>query len=452
MWKKHSPKRRRGQALIMTTLCLIPMFGLVGLAVDLGWMEFIKKSAQSAADAAAMASLLQFQSTLYSTDFTCGINGVICQGPTECSTITTGYLHSGCAYAQLNGFTSSPTGNQYVSSQSGVGVPPTAPGVNSSAYWVTVRVNQTVPQLFSAVLGNSTGRVAARATAALNPARDCIYVMDPAGSDAIHMNGNASLISSCGVYVNSNNPTALNGVGGVTLSASEIDIVGNYSFAGTLNPDPPSTGVAVMADPLANLPAPTVPAGCDNANTYQVNTNGTVNLSPGVYCGGIYVKKGTANFTPGLYILKGGGLATQDSNSIITGSGVTIYNTYDPASPKAWINTYGPINIVANSVATLSAPTSGTYAGVLLMEDRRLTPTSCGGTICTDNWGGGSLSSFTGIIYGRSSLMNFYGNAAMSAYTVIVAYRLAMNGTTDVNNDYSSLPTGNPIKVTALVE
>jgi hypothetical protein len=35
---------------------------------------------------------------------------------------------------------------------------------------------------------------------------------------------------------------------------------------------------------------------------------------------------------------------------------------------------------------------------------------------------------------------------------IIVAYRLAMNGTTDINNDYSSLPTGNPIKITALVE
>jgi len=434
----------------MTTLALVPMFGLMGLAVDLGWMEYTKKSAQTAADAAAMAALLQFQSTTFSTTVTCGVGGVVCQAPTSCNPAPTSYLHSGCDYAQLNGFSSS--GNQYVSLQAGTGAPPTAPTVLSSTYWVTARVNQTVPQLFSAVLGNSTGRVAARATAALNPARDCIYVMDPAGSDAVHMNGSASLVSSCGLYVNSNNPTALNGVGGVTLSASEIDIVGNYSFAGTLNPDPPSTGVAVMADPLANLPAPTVPAGCDNANTYQVNTNGTVNLSPGVYCGGIYVKKGIANFTPGLYILKGGGLATQDSNSFITGSGVTIYNTYDPASPKAWINTYGPINIVANSVATLSAPTSGTYAGVLLMEDRRLTPTSCAGTICTDNFGGGSSSSFTGIIYGRSSLMNFYGNAAMSAYTIIVAYRLAMNGTTDVNNDYSSLPTGNPIKVTALVE
>src|SRR6476660_4661002 len=352
MRKKHSPNRHRGQALIMVTLALIPMFGLLGLAVDLGWMEFTKKSAQTAADAAAMAAVLQFQSTLFSTTVTCGVGGVVCQAPTSCSPAPTSYLHSGCDYAQLNGFSSA--GNQYVSLEAGTGAPPTASGVLSASYWVTARVNQTVPQLFSAVLGNYTGRVAARATAALNPARDCIYVMDPAGSDAIHMNGSANLTSSCGVYINSNNPTALVGVGTVTLSASEIDIVGNYSFAGTLNPDPPSTSVATMPDPLRNLPAPTVPAGCDYTNTV-VNPpgHGTVTLSQGVYCGGIYVKNGTANFNPGTYILKGGGLSTQDTNSHITGTGVTFYNTYDPASPNPAINTYSPFNIVAGSTATL---------------------------------------------------------------------------------------------------
>jgi len=436
----------------MTTLALIPMFGIIGLAVDLGWMEFTKKSAQTAADAAVMAALLKFQSTSYSTDFTCGVGGVVCQAPTSCSPAMGNHLDSGCLYAQLNGFTSS--GNQYVTMQSGVGVPPTATGVQSSAYWVTARVNQSVPQLFSAVLGNANGLVSARATAALNPARDCIYVMDPAGSDAIHMNGTPSLTSSCGVYINSNNPTALLGVGTPILTASEIDIVGNYSFAGTLNPNPPSTGIAQMGDPLANLPAPSVPAGCDHTN-YVVNPpgpGGTDTLSPGVYCGGISVKNGTAAFTPGLYIMKGGGLSTQDTNSHITGTGVTIYNTYDPTSSDPHINTYSPINIVAGSTSTLSAPTSGTYAGVLIFEDRSITTTSCGGSICTDNFGGGAAGAYTGIIYGPKSLMNFYGNSSLTTYTVIVAYRMAMNGTTAINNDYSSLPTGNPIKVTALVE
>ncbi len=124
MWKKHSPNKHRGQALIMTTLSLIPMFGLMGLAVDLGWMEFTKKSAQTAADAAAMAAVLQYQSTTFSTTITCGVGGVVCQAPTSCSPAPTSYLHSGCDYAQANGFSSS--GNQYVSLESGTGAPPTA--------------------------------------------------------------------------------------------------------------------------------------------------------------------------------------------------------------------------------------------------------------------------------------------------------------------------------------
>jgi len=149
--------RHRACEKILVTLTLIPMFGLLGLAVDLGWMEFTKKSAQTAADAAAMTALPQFQSTTFSTTFTCGVGGVVCQAPTSCSPAPTRYLHTGCDYAQLNGFSS--TGSQYVSMESGTGAPPTAPNVLSSSYWVTARVNQTVPQLFSAVLGNATGRL-----------------------------------------------------------------------------------------------------------------------------------------------------------------------------------------------------------------------------------------------------------------------------------------------------
>src|SRR5258708_8903090 len=98
MLKKFFSKRPRGQALIMTTMALVPMFGLMGLAVDLGWMEFTKKSAQSAADAAAMAPVLQFQNTIFSTDLTCGNGGVICPPPTSCPTPTSAHLHSGCPH------------------------------------------------------------------------------------------------------------------------------------------------------------------------------------------------------------------------------------------------------------------------------------------------------------------------------------------------------------------
>jgi len=205
-----------------------------------------------------------------------------------------------------------------------------------------------------------------------------------------------------------------------------------------LNPNPPSTAVAQMGDPLANLQAPSVPAGCD-FNNFQANGNTTLN--PGTYCGGIAIHNSNATMNPGLYILKGGGLTTQSANSHLTGTGVTIFNTYDAT------HSYGPLSINANSTVNLTAPTSGTDSAILIMEDRRITA----GTY-TDSFGGGSSQSYTGIIYAPKSNTTYYGNASNSAYTIMVSYRLQMVGTSTINNDYSSLPTGNPIKITALVE
>ena len=251
--------------------------------------------------------------------------------------------------------------------------------------------------------------------------------MDRAGADALSMSGTPNLVSACGVYINSSNATALHGNGTPTLTASEIDIVGNYSFAGTLNPDPPSTGVATMADPLANLRAPSVPAGCDYTG-YSVTGGVAVTLSPGVYCGGIFIGKAVATFSPGMYILKGGGLSTQNANSHILGTGVTIY------IPTTRLNS--PFDFKATSTVDLTAPTAGSYAGVLVMEDETLTA----GTY-SDNFGGGSGQAFTGIIYAPKSNMNYSGNASTSAYTIMVTYRLYMVGTSTIN---SSLPTGTP--------
>ena len=52
----NKPNPRRGQALLSVTFALIAMCGLLGLAVDLGWAYFVKKSAQSSADAAALSA------------------------------------------------------------------------------------------------------------------------------------------------------------------------------------------------------------------------------------------------------------------------------------------------------------------------------------------------------------------------------------------------------------
>jgi len=411
---------------------------------DLGYMYFVKKSAQNAADAAAMAGLLQFQWGLGGSGATCGVGGVVCQNPTSCSPAPSDYLNSACLYAAQNGFSAS--GNQNVTVAAGTGTPPTAAGVNSLGYWVTVRVTQTVPQLFMAAMGFSNGSVAARATAATTPARDCIWIMDPSDPDALYMNGTTELSSSCGVYVDSSNADALSGVGGATLKASEIDIVGGYSWHGTIVPDPPTTGVSPRPDPAAYLAMPSTSGmTIQSASLDTINKNTT--LEPGIYIGGIYVKKAVVTLAAGTYVIEGGGVSTQNANSTIQGSGVTIYNTCSTPGSCGSGSNYAPFSLSGNSNITLTAPTSGTYTGILIMEDRSIPA----GTY-SDSFGGGSSAAYTGVIYSPKSNVTMYGNSSLTAYTTIVAYTLSMVGTTYLNDDYSSLSGGNPLKVTALVE
>jgi hypothetical protein len=445
-------KTRQGQSLILVTFALVPMVAFIGFVTDFGRMHYLQKSAQAAADAAALAAVYRFNSTMAGSSFSCSI-GWMCNQPSRtCPDLTnaTNPVEAACLYAKNNGFsTANPRQNVLIESQVTPQLP-TAPGVRNAAWWITVRVSQTVPQLFSAVLGNRTGTISARASAAVQPGLGCVYALDPTASGAFYQNGTTSFSSACGIYVNSNSPTsAMLGNGGAVLKASLINVVGGVDWQGTISPEP-NTGVAPITDPLSYLtpPAPCSSTGGCNAadcsahpNTEIINSDTT--LLPGVYCGGIKVKNGTATFSSGTYIIVGGGISTQDTNSHIVGSDLFFYNTYN--STKA----YRPLDFNANSDVRISAGTTGDYQGVLMMQDR-----TCCSTMPVESFQGGATSFFEGIVYAPNSLVEFAGNASLdfSHYTIVIARRFTVQGTGTMNNDFSKLSGGNPIKSVALVE
>ena len=153
-------------------------------------MQYIQKSAQTAADAAARSAAARFNSTIGGSNFTCADYPWICNVdqwtcPADL-TSAANPIETACLYAKQNDFYTN-NANQNVTIVSNVtATPPTAPGVNSAGWWITVRVAQRVPQLFSAALGNRTGLVAARSTAAVTPATACVYVLDPTGTAAYY--------------------------------------------------------------------------------------------------------------------------------------------------------------------------------------------------------------------------------------------------------------------------
>jgi hypothetical protein len=447
-------KRTRGQVMLLVTVALIPMLGLVGLVSDIGYMQYIQNSAQTAADAAARSAAARFNSTIGGANFTCGDYPWICHvDPWTCPADLTSAadpIETACLYAKQNGFYTN-NANQNVTIVSNVtATPPTAPGVNTAGWWITVRVAQRVPQLFSAALGNRTGLVAARSTAAVTPATACVYVLDPTGTAAYYQNGSTTFSSACGIYVDSNSPTAMQNSGNAIVQASEYQIVGGIDWHGTITPNP-TTGVAPFPDPLRNLPVPSpcsTAGGCDSADCSahpnQTVINSDVTLSPGTYCGGIKVKNATVTFSPGQYFIVGGGISTQDSNSHIRGSNVFFYNTYNSTK------NYGTFDFNANSDVQLTAPTSGTYTGILAFQDRAC----CAAGSVTESFQGGATSFYEGTIYYPKSIVNFKGNPSLDIahYTIIVSWHLAIQGSSYMNNDYSHLVGGNPIKQVGLIE
>lgn len=218
----------RGQALVMVTLALIAMCGLMGLAVDLGWSFFVRKEARAAADAAAQAAVIDALSKLSGINgpYSCGQKGVACAPtPIPCGSATSN-LQVGCQYAGQNGFTDGGANNRQTVTIWANMNPPSFPpqpasNVTDVFYWVKVRITQTVPQLFSAVLGNAEGTVSAEATAAIARAivPGSLILINREG-DCVNMaTGQGGKNPVCGVNLTASGNGTTNVPGGIFMAS-----------------------------------------------------------------------------------------------------------------------------------------------------------------------------------------------------------------------------------------
>ena len=267
--RPQTRSRRSGQAVVMVGVGLIAMSGLMGLAVDLGWSYFVQRMEQAAADAAAMAGVNSAMDLLAAGATTFNCAGITCSpAASSCA----GNLSSSCTYATNNGFTEGGDGGrQHVFVNADIpdpspGAVPNgwAPGVNVR-YWVTVRITNSVPQLFSAVLGNTTGTVAARATAAitdgiingslitLNRENDPNQV---GGHTDVDINGGGGGITAQGPVIMSSNNAPLGTNGNPDFPPNPV------VRTGTSSPPPGATQMPdgpIFQDPFRGRGQPPVP-------------------------------------------------------------------------------------------------------------------------------------------------------------------------------------------------
>ncbi len=400
---------QRGQIIVLLVVSLVALAALVGVANDIGYAWRIRLKMQSVADAAAMAGA----DALY-------MGGSI--SPTAAAK----------AIATQNGFTDGAGTSINPNTVSVTVNNPPATGPNSgNSNAVEVIVAQAQPTFFLNVAGFSTLSVSARAVAAVTSSNNCMYSLNPSASGALKMAANSHVNSSCGLLVNSSNSSAVIGSSGATISAPSLGIVGNKSWSGASLPSNTTTGVASFSDPLAYEPTPSVSGSCTTLATVPSNT--TYSLAAGYYCGLNVHSNSTVNLTSsGTYSFDGN--VTLDANTSLNGTGVTLYFQS------------GSLSMSSNTVLNLSAPTSGTYAGIVIFQDRSdSTPLSLSSN---------SAMALTGAVYAPDSNLTLASNAFANVYSILVAstITIASNSTINLNNNYSSLPNGSPIKMAAMVE
>ena len=414
-------RNRRGSALAVTGVSLIVIMGVMALVLDGGLLMAERRHAQSVADASALAAAYSLFNH-YTLEKGLDPNGTA-------ATIAR-------AIASDNGYA-----NDVTTSTVTVNIPPLSGMFLGKSGYAEVLVRYNLPRCFSAVLGAGTMSVTARTVARgiSSPTSPAILLLDPHMPLALNAvgNGNATVTGGGSIVVNSNNAQAGNSVGNGNVSATNINFSGSYSasgngqFVGTVK-----TYAAPTVDPLSRLPVPnpatmTVQSG----SNYQIHTAGTYTLQPGVYTGGITItaSSGTITLNPGVYYMQGGGFF--DTGGIdVTGSGVTIYNA--PTS------TNDQVKLAGNGDVTLSPPTSGTYKGVSIFQDRT-------STAVIDLTGNGAMS-LSGTIYSAGAEVDLTGNGSISLLgSQIIANNLNVAGNGAVNVNYD--PYLSPVRDTRIV-
>jgi hypothetical protein len=421
---------------VIVALLMVVLFGFMAVAIDLGVLRYQKRQMQTVADAAAIAGALNLP--LYAAT-----------GGTTLEFPNVGVTAGAQIAASQNGFTSGGNNTLTVTS-------PPADGPHAGiSGCVEVIASQAQSTYFANILGIKSMTAAARAVACQTSSSNCIYVTNTSGTD-VTVTGSGSggnLNASCGIVVNSSSPSAISVVGsggGGQISATSIGVVGKPGYTdtgGKITPTPVSN-IIPASDPLAYLQSeePT-PGTCVTPNPSPIMTSATLN--PGTYCGGLSIVtsgSATVTFNPGLYILTGSstGISFTASGTLtVNGAGVTFYN--DTTSGSMSFTSSGSTNF------NLTAPTTGTYAGILMFQNQNNT---AAGTVTAS---GSTTEIFQGAIYFPNAPLNYTasGSSGAAAYSIIVAKTLNItgSGTSAIHDTYTSLPGGlSPIQTAVLVE
>lgn len=391
-----------GASFVYLGMALAALTGFAGLAVDVGHWYSTQRSAQSAADSAAVAAAFE-----------------VYWGGDEASARIVAKEQ-----AALNGF-DAPEATVTVNS------PPSSGPSSGDTGAVEVIIDRPTTGFFSAIFQQKLPvNIRTRAVASRVPGTAaCMVALAPSGV-AVEVNSGSTLdATGCAIYINSTDPGALTSNGGSNVNAEEINIAPGGSTSGS-GISPPAQSAPALPDPMAYLAEPIKANDPCDYTSKEVLSDETLN--PGVYCNDLKVdNNATATFTRGTYIIRGGQFLVNSGSTIKTlpGQGVTFY-----------IADEAVVTLNSGSFADLEgAPLGEEFPGILFYQAR--TNSSKNLELNSDTG-----SKFVGVIYypnGQVVVNSASSIGGTAPFSSIVANSIQINSASTV--DMGATPSGSAV-------
>jgi Flp pilus assembly protein TadG len=387
--KEAHMNEERGQSLILFAFMLAVIVGITGLVTDVGFLMRDRNHLQSSVDAAALA----------------GASGL--PNATTAKSLAN-------QWAAKNGLTAN-----------GVTLTVTTP-YNGDSNKILVTAQSTRKAYFTQVLGVQFFDVGARAVASMKGTsgiQAAMLALNPTKCKAINKSGSSNIVinNNGGIMANSScNPSIdVSGTGKLTAAAVYYNDDGGYHQTTALISPAPQPLPDPIQDPLKNVTPPNVLTTLPSINSggtaltpaKRTISSGNVTINPGTYFGGLEIKGNGTKVTmnPGVYIMAGGGFTVSSGSPSITGSGVMVYNTYDP-----WKNSgagaCASIDLSGGGTWNYTPPSSGTYKGIGLWQDK-----ACTNDVKLVGGNGGP----SGAIYAPTARVNMSGSGSLGSIQII---------------------------------
>jgi hypothetical protein len=189
-------------------------------------------------------------------------------------------------------------------------------------------------------------------------------------------------------------------------------VMGGWTPGGSNVYQPAPKKCPVFDDPLVSLPTPPEASAPCTKSDHKIDLV-SVTLSPGVYCKNLTIENGAVvTLNPGIYVIREGILKI-NSGATLKGEGVLLFFTGEDAR----------LQMDSLSFLQVSAPTSGTYADIVIYQDR----TTYTDFFMLNSHGNARI---TGVIYIPNSGLKLNSDSGVTgapSYLQIIVRRFELN-------------------------